>query len=332
MNIKLERDFNHNLGFTAVENIFIDSFMPSADGNFVKIYILALRRAWEGREVSNEIIADLLGIIESDVVRAWDYWQDMGIVRIEKDEVEFLDLKKLFIENVYYPKTESKDSIVETMTSPIIAEMLSKAEFFMRKSISPMQKQDIAKWIEIYNMPPQIILEAFKYAGERKNVYRLNYVEKIVRDWSDKNIRTIEQVEESFRLHDEKYYRYNEVMRTIGLNQKPYNDMDFEMINKWFDIYGFSMDVVKEALKKVVNIQNPNLSYFDKILTSWHKKGVTKVRDIELLDTKPEPKKRPTKFHNFEGHTDTLTTAEMEEMAKKKREAQLRELEEDNEQ
>lgn len=332
MNIKLERDFNHNLGFTAVENIFIDSFMPSADGNFVKIYILALRRAWEGREVSNEIIADLLGIIESDVVRAWDYWQDMGIVRIEKDEVEFLDLKKLFIENVYYPKTESKDSIVETMTSPIIAEMLSKAEFFMRKSISPMQKQDIAKWIEIYNMPPQIILEAFKYAGERKNVYRLNYVEKIVRDWSDKNIRTIEQVEESFRLHDEKYYRYNEVMRAIGLNQKPYNDMDFEMINKWFDIYGFSMDVVKEALKKVVNIKNPNLSYFDKILTSWHKKGVTKVRDIELLDTKPEPKKKPTKFHNFEGHTDTLTTAEMEEMAKKKREAQLRELEEDNEQ
>lgn len=332
MNIKLERDFNHNLGFTAVENIFIDSFMPSADGNFVKIYILALRRAWEGREVSNEIIADLLGIIESDVVRAWDYWQDMGIVRIEKDEVEFLDLKKLFIENVYYPKTESKDSIVETMTSPIIAEMLSKAEFYMRKSISPMQKQDIAKWIEIYNMPPQIILEAFKYGGERKNVYRLNYVEKIVRDWSDKNIRTIEQVEESFRLHDEKYYRYNEVKRTIGLNQKPYNDMDFEMINKWFDIYGFSMDVVKEALKKVVNIQNPNLSYFDKILTSWHKKGVTKVRDIELLDTKPEPKKKPTKFHNFEGHTDTLTTAEMEEMAKKKREAQLRELEEDNEQ
>lgn len=332
MNIKLERDFNHNLGFTAVENIFIDSFMPSADGNFVKIYILALRRAWEGREVSNEIIADLLGIIESDVVRAWDYWQDMGIVRMEKDVVEFLDLKKLFIENVYYPKTESKDSIVETMTSPIIAEMLSKAEFYMRKSISPMQKQDIAKWIEIYNMPPQIILEAFKYAGERKNVYRLNYVEKIVRDWSDKNIRTIEQVEESFRLHDEKYYRYNEAMRTIGLNQKPYNDMDFEMINKWFDIYGFSMDVVKEALKKVVNIQSPNLSYFDKILTSWHKKGVTKVRDIELLDTKPEPKKKPTKFHNFEGHTDTLTTDEMEEMAKKKREAQLRELEEDNEQ
>lgn len=334
MKIKIEKDLKMNLGSTSVENIFIDSFMPWADGNFVKIYLLGLRRAREDEEVNNKILADLLGVIENDIVRAWDYWEEMGIIKREDDSIVFLNLKKLFVENVYFAKTEEKKDLVETMTNPIIADMLSKVEFLMRRTISPMDKQDLASWIEIYNMPPQIILEAFKYACERQNVYKIKYVEKIIRTWSEKNIRSMEAVEEAFRAHDEKYYRYNEVMRTIGLGSKPFTDADFELVNKWFDLFLFDMDLVKEALKRVVNIDKPNLNYFDSILSSWHKKGITRPEEIELFDKKEAQEKenfRKTKFHNFEGHTKDLSRNEMEEMVKKKRDLLLKQIEEGNE-
>ena len=38
--------------FTLIENKFIDEYMPSADGEFVKLYLYLLRCAGSGTEVS----------------------------------------------------------------------------------------------------------------------------------------------------------------------------------------------------------------------------------------------------------------------------------------
>lgn len=44
--------------FTLIENKFIDEYMPSADGEFVKLYLYLLRCAGSGTEVSVSSMAD----------------------------------------------------------------------------------------------------------------------------------------------------------------------------------------------------------------------------------------------------------------------------------
>ena len=74
-------------GVTPVENRFIDLYMPSANGEFVKLYLYLLRCAHSGRELSVSSIADFFDHIEKDVKRALSYWEKLSLLQLQCDEV-----------------------------------------------------------------------------------------------------------------------------------------------------------------------------------------------------------------------------------------------------
>lgn len=195
MDLDLERDWRnmfllennkYDLGETSIENIFINDFMPGANGEFVKVYLLGYKFAKENRtDITSEKLADYLGILESDVNRAWDYWKKMGIVEIEDDKVKFVNLKELYIKNVYNLRAEEKKKdkgYSEVVANPTYANLLTRAEFLMREPIAPMKKLDIINWITAYNMPADLIEEAFFYTTEIKGIYNISYAEQVVRN------------------------------------------------------------------------------------------------------------------------------------------------------
>ncbi|UKI36418.1 MAG: hypothetical protein L6V93_21445 [Clostridiales bacterium] len=74
---------------------FADKYMPSANAVYVKVYIYALRLSFDtGYEITIESIASKLNILESDVINAFEYWKQVGIVDFKKTklgyEIEFL--------------------------------------------------------------------------------------------------------------------------------------------------------------------------------------------------------------------------------------------------
>ena len=72
--------------FTSVSNIFIDEYMPKANGEFIKIYILLLRLVNTGCEdLSISMIADTFNMLESDVVRGLKYWSDQNLLSLSMD-------------------------------------------------------------------------------------------------------------------------------------------------------------------------------------------------------------------------------------------------------
>lgn len=81
MNFKRQQRKDYYLLDTDVENIFINEYMTSAPGDFVKIYLFALMYAGLDETMNNEIIAKQLGLREEDVLKAWTYWEEMGVIR-----------------------------------------------------------------------------------------------------------------------------------------------------------------------------------------------------------------------------------------------------------
>ena len=61
------------VGATPVPDVFIDTYMAGASGEYVKVYLYLLRHQQE--EVSIGQIADALNHTEADVQRALAYWQ-----------------------------------------------------------------------------------------------------------------------------------------------------------------------------------------------------------------------------------------------------------------
>ncbi|MFY9214335.1 MAG: primosomal replication protein N, partial [Tissierellaceae bacterium] len=111
-----------DLGDTPIENIFINDYMPMANGTYVKVYLLGFKYAYDKDykiDVNNKTIAKHLNIPLEDVLRAWDFWEEKGIVeKIYVDEeksinykVKFLNLKQLYIKNNIKLFTTEKESV-----------------------------------------------------------------------------------------------------------------------------------------------------------------------------------------------------------------------------
>jgi len=91
----------------------------------------------------------------------------------------------------------------------------------------------------------------------------------------------------------------------------------------WVKDYRFSLDIIKLACEKTVeNTGKVSLSYAEKILSSWHKKGVKSVEDAEKADEKPQTK--PSVKHSapknvFTNYTQKVyTDEEIEEILRRK--------------
>ncbi|NLN14875.1 MAG: DnaD domain protein [Tissierellia bacterium] len=343
-----------DLGDTPIENIFINDFMPMANGTYVKVYLLGYKYAYDRDskiEVNNETIAKHLNIPLEDVLRAWDFWESKGIIeKIPMDNekghnyrVKFLSLKQLYIKNNIKLFMKEENHLVEKISSKNIAEelieankvpeinnMFNKINHIMRRQTVPTEKQKILSWITDYNMNPDVIELAFSYGVDRKGVRSIAYVEAIIRNWYDQGLTNKEAIIEYMKEKDERYYIYQRIMKSLGLDKRPIKEAESKTIDKWIDEYGFGLDLILQACERDKN-PTPSINYVNAILKSWYGKGIRKVEDIELLD---KPKEREgavkspikkartvTRFHNFQQRTDKYTSDQLEEIARRKREA-----------
>ena len=75
-----------SMGSTSISNVFIDYFMPTANGSYVKVYLYLLRiLSTEQKDLSISLLADKLENTESDILRALHYWEKKGLLSIQKN-------------------------------------------------------------------------------------------------------------------------------------------------------------------------------------------------------------------------------------------------------
>lgn len=340
-----------DLGDTPIENIFINDYMPMANGTYVKVYLLGYKYAHDRDgdiSVNNETLAKNLDIPLGDVLRAWDFWEKLGIIEKIKTETEdklnyqirFLNLKQLYIKNNIYlfqdekevklPKVSSED-LLKANRSKAINSMFNNIDDILKRQTVPVEKQRILSWINDYNMNPDVIEKACSYSVEKKGIRRLQYIEAIIRNWYDKGLTNMESLMEEFQNMDEAYYRQYKIMKSLGLHGRPIRDDEKRMIDTWFYEYKFTMDIILNACSRDKN-PTPSVNYVNGILKSWHTKGIKSLEDVDTMDIKPEkqkedkranrkPKPTVTRFHNFQQRTDKYSEEELEKIARKKRDA-----------
>lgn len=345
-----------DLGDTSIENIFINDFMPMADGTYVKVYLLGFKFAKDNDKklnISNEVISRHLSIPLTDVLSAWDFWLQKGIIKKHTKEdsnnetdymIEFLNLKQLYIKNNYKPidtlsssntnssiYTCTPEDLVDANQNKGINEMFNSIDYIVRRTLVPNEKRKVLEWIYNYNMSTDVIVKAFFYSIEKRGKRSLSYIEGIIRNWYDAGITNIESLEEHFKTRDEKFYRYERVMRALGLSSRQPTESEMNTIDKWFNDWKFNLDMVLKACENSKNISNPNINYIDAILSAWNSKNIRTIEDIEIKDkpkntstntrtnTYNKNNKVNTKFHNFEQRTSHYSPEKLKEMVLRKK-------------
>ncbi len=66
-----------------VSNDFVDTYLCEANGSFVKVYLYLLRHS-NTANLEMTDISNALNLLESDVIRAFKYWQKLGLLSFSK--------------------------------------------------------------------------------------------------------------------------------------------------------------------------------------------------------------------------------------------------------
>jgi DnaD/phage-associated family protein len=328
---------------TPVENIFLDAFMPSANGDYVKVYLLGYKYACSpdpSASFTNENLARTLGLLPSDVIRAWDYWEKKGVIKKYPSEddktgfsVEFLSLKQLYIDNYKSVSAEttgdsrntySPSDLMQAMQDTGIRDMFNEIQQIMCRPLSPTESLQCLEWLYDFKMAPEIIEEAFRYSVEKKGVKSIKYINAIISNWYDNNINTTEKLAEHLEVTDSKYSRYKKIMKAMGRTKNP-SRIEKEFIDKWFDIYNMSTELILKACDAaIIQKANPSLNYIDGIISKWHRDSIKSVDEIpaENKETKrPKRKTSRNKFHNFDQPALRLTNEQLKEILNKHKDA-----------
>ncbi|MGL5695263.1 MAG: DnaD domain protein [Peptostreptococcaceae bacterium] len=287
-----------DLGETTIANIFIDIFMPMANGLYVKVYLLGYRQACDSNsnpKFDNNSMAKNLNVPLSDIIDAWKFWEKKSIIRMHKNDgmndydysIEFLDLKRFYMENMHINTASIKsnsDSIVSVAENPSIRNMFNSINQIIGRYLDPSEKINILDIINKYNLDPDMVIFAYQYVKDKHGSARpVRYVETILRSWYDSNLYTPQDVENSFAVRKERYALYKTIFNELGFYRQPSKEEE-RIMDVWIDKYNMDIEVILEACSKSKNVSKPSVSYINGIIEKWKKKNVNNLDDIKKLD------------------------------------------------
>lgn len=263
------------MGFTPIEDTFIDEYMCSARGDFVKVYLLCIRLGYLGRESSIEKIASSLNLLQADVIQALEYWEEKGLLKLSPQG--FIDI---------LPQGGSTKQIATINPDNSTKEIFEGIEKLIGR---PLSSKEVSVFIHIMNdfsFTPEMINLLVEYCSSRKKT-DIRYMEKVAIGWHDSGIKDYEDAQRHITRHEEKWNKYRNILNYMGIKDGDISKPQEEFLEKWLLKYKLPVEVINEACKIcVMRINEMNFSYIDAILSDWNKNGVKSLKDLEKSDKK----------------------------------------------
>ena len=307
---------------TTISNQFIDEYMTSANGEFVKIYLYLLR-CMNSPDCSFSIskAADKFNHTEKDIQRALIYWEKMNLLKLEYTPDNS-------IAGIYFLESEetlSKDDSVPLKKAPLPGSMpknafsparagnavpessphLTERKAYSADELKSFREkeeiQDLMFVAESYLKKPlsstdiQTLLFWYDGLGLSADliVYlleyciagghaSLHYMDKVAVSWKEKDITTVEQAKQNVQAHSRLHYT---VLKSLGIQGRSLVPAEFSYIDKWNKEYGFSEDMIAEACSRtILAIHQPSFEYADRILANWKRQNIGSAEDIRKAD------------------------------------------------
>jgi hypothetical protein len=310
-----------DLGTIEIENIFINDFMPSADGVYVKVYLMALKLAKDyngDKKYGNKSLSAILNIPLTDVINAWKYWESKSVINIinkindSNFDIEFVSLRQLFIDKNYYSPQKSQDLIVKSIKENRYSTLFERINQNLGNELQANERMNLMEFLDKNDTNDDLVIEAFNSLKRGAYTSRISTAKKRLFNWKDLNINTIDDLLNYKSKTSETYINYKKILEALGHPWDNPSSGDKEVIDKWINVYNFDIASILKKIKEITKkTRNPNMNYLDAVFTSIYK-GEEPIKKV-----KPETKstKKKNAFHNFSTDDENnLTEEELEKM------------------
>ena len=256
-------------GVTCIDNRFILNYVPDAHGKCVAVYLLGLALAdSDGTDNSCEAMAAKLELSPEEVMAAYRYWEELGLVHITFDnppKVIYLSVREA-AGGLKKVKPSKYARFTREMQSVIQGRMITTNEF-----------DQYYTFLENSTFEQDALVAVAKYCAALKGSdINYRYILTVARNLLQKGITTLAVVQEAL----DSQQKYDEdlkfVFKALGITRKT-DHSDREMYRKWSKDYGFTAEVIVAVAKAHKGKGMPAL---DAALGEYYRKGALSVTEI----------------------------------------------------
>ncbi len=249
--------------FTTVSDIFIDQYMPKANGEFVKVYLYLLRSTGSGAGIATiSEIADHFSNTEADIIRALNYWASEGILQVQ---------------------TGADGQIIGINLCSLSVSGMQAAQSNIQSAVADNAAQNNLQ-NSVVNNAAQNILQNSVVNNAAQNISTVNtrmhdsVVEKLKSQTPDKAASS----QKEYTLDEIKEFTKNPDISELFFIIETYlkhtlSSTDTNMVLYWLDELHFSTDLVEYLVEYCITKGHSSLRYMNKVALGWADAGIKTV-------------------------------------------------------
>lgn len=255
---------------TLVDNVFLQEFMPSENGDYVKVYLYGLYFCSARPDATIEEFAKDLNLTEEDIANCMYYWQEKGLVQVLSEQpfqVKYMPIKSV-IENA---RKYNKDEFVNFN--------IAAQELIGGRMISVNEYTDYYTLLKTFGMSQEALLLIIKYCVEQKgNRVGSAYILTVAKNWAYEKILSEEAVLTKLQEMQAKSPELQDVFKCLGLKRTP-NHSDFNMLQTWNNEFGFNQETILYVAKKLKH--KAGMEKLHSKLVKYYEAMLLSVKEIE---------------------------------------------------
>lgn len=236
--------------FTTVSDIFIDQYMPKANGEFVKVYLYLLRATGSGAGIATiSEIADHFSNTEADIIRALNYWASEGILQLQSG---------------------ADGQIMGINLCSLSASGMQAAQSNIQSAVADNAAQN--------NLQNSVVNNAAQNISTADIRMQDSVVEKLKSQTTDKASSS----QKEYTLDEIKEFRKNPDISELFFIIETYlkhtlSSTDTNMVLYWLDELHFSTDLVEYLVEYCITKGHSSLRYMNKVALGWADAGIKTV-------------------------------------------------------
>lgn len=249
--------------FTTVSDIFIDQYMPKANGEFVKVYLYLLRATGSGAGIATiSEIADHFSNTEADIIRALNYWASEGILQVQTGadgQIIGINLCSLSVSGMQAAQSNIQSAVAD-----------NAAQNSLQNSVVNNAAQN--------NLQNSMVNNAVQNISTANIRMQDSVVEKLKSQTPDKAASS----QKEYTLDEIKEFRKNPDISELFFIIETYlkhtlSSSDTNMVLYWLDELHFSTDLVEYLVEYCITKGHSSLRYMNKVALGWADAGIKTV-------------------------------------------------------
>lgn len=249
--------------FTTVSDIFIDQYMPKANGEFVKVYLYLLRATGSGAGIATiSEIADHFSNTEADIIRALNYWASEGILQVQTGadgQIIGINLCSLSVSGMQAAQSNIQSAVAD-----------NSAQNILQNGVVNNATQN--------NLQNSVVNNAAQNISTVNTRMHDSVVEKLKSQTPDKAASS----QKEYTLDEIKEFRKNPDISELFFIIETYlkhtlSSTDTNMVLYWLDELHFSTDLVEYLVEYCITKGHSSLRYMNKVALGWADAGIKTV-------------------------------------------------------